>query len=284
MINIDDKIINDITSGFNLPPKPELLEQLQEAIKQPEPELTHIAELIATDLSTSATVLKVINSPTYGMSRSITDIKQAVMFLGLDSVTQLVTSCLLQQSFEQHTCCISLERFWDTSSEIAAIATLIGNKVKSQVPSENLHMLGLFHDAGIPAMAVKYFDYVKVLEIANNSLDTPLTQFEEQAYNTDHTIVGYFLASGWHLPKPICQLILRHHDLEFLSSPQDQESLLSYATLKMAENLVHTQKRFRDTPDWLHIKSDVLATLELDEDDYQDILEDTVDYFGERFS
>ncbi|WP_105168712.1 HDOD domain-containing protein [Pseudoalteromonas sp. T1lg23B] len=284
MINIDDKVINDIKSGFNLPPKPELLEQLQAAIKQPEPELTYIAELIATDLSTSAAVLKVINSPAYGMSRTVTDIKQAVMFLGLDSVTQLVTSCLLQQSFEQNTCCISLERFWDTSSEIAAIATLIGKKIKSQVPAENLHMLGLFHDAGIPAMAVKYPDYVKVLDIANNSLDTPLTQFEEQAYNTDHTIVGYFLASGWHLPKPICHLILRHHDLEFLLEPHDQESLLSYATLKMAENLVHTQKRFRDTPDWLHIKSHVLNTLELDDDDYQDILEDVADYFQERFS
>ncbi|MCF6434785.1 HDOD domain-containing protein [Pseudoalteromonas sp. MMG022] len=283
MINIDDKVINDIKRGFNLPPKPELLEQLQTAIQHPEPDLNHIASLISTDLSTSAAVLKVINSPAYGMSRTITDIKQAVMFLGLDSVTQLVTSCLLQQAFEQSSCCISLERFWDTSTEIAAVATLIGKKVKSKVPSENLHMLGLFHDAGIPAMAVKYPDYVKVLDIANNSHDEPLTQFEEQAYNTNHTIVGFFLASSWHLPKPICQLILRHHDLEFLTEPHDQELLLSYATLKMAENLVHTQKRFRNTADWLHVKTEVLSTLELDEDDYQDILEDTDDYFQERF-
>ncbi|MBD1584493.1 HDOD domain-containing protein [Pseudoalteromonas sp. S16_S37] len=282
MINIDDKVIKDIKRGFNLPPKPELLERLQAELQQPEPELSHIAQLIATDLSTSAAVLKVINSPTYGMSRTITDIKQAVMFLGLDSVTQLVTSCLLQQAFEQTKCCISLERFWDTSSEIAAISTLIGKKVKSKVPPENLHMLGLFHDAGIPAMAVKYPDYVKLLDEANNN-DIPLITLESKAYKTSHTVVGFYLASSWHLPKQTCQLILRHHDTEFLFEPHDQESLISYATLKMAENLVHTQKRFVSTPDWPHVKNEVLNVLEIDEDDYQDILEDTQDYFQERF-
>ncbi|NOU49692.1 HDOD domain-containing protein [Pseudoalteromonas sp. JBTF-M23] len=282
MINIDDKIIKDIKRGFNLPPKPELLERLQSELQQPEPELNQIAQLIATDLSTSAAVLKVINSPTYGMSRTITDIKQAVMFLGLDSVTQLVTGCLLQQAFEQTKCCISLERFWDTSSEIAAISTLIGKKVKSKVPSENLHMLGLFHDAGIPAMAVKYPDYVKLLNEANNN-DASLIALEGKVYNTSHTVVGFYLASSWHLPKQICQLILRHHDTEFLFEPHDQESLISYATLKMAENLVHTQKRFVSTPDWPLVKNEVLNVLEIDEDDYQDILEDTQDYFQERF-
>ena len=282
MIDIDEKVIKDIESGFNLPPKPELLERLQNALQEPEPELNHIAQLIATDMSTSAAVLKVINSPTYGMSRTITDIKQAVMFLGLDSVTQLVTGCLLKQAFEQTHCCISLERFWDTSTEIAAVSTLIGKKVKSKVPLENLHMLGLFHDAGIPAMAVKYPDYVKVLDNANSN-DTPLIKLESEAYKTTHTVVGFYLASSWHLPKPICQLILRHHDLEFLLEPHDHESLITYATLKMAENLVHTQKRFVSTPDWLHVKPEVLNVLEIDDDDYQDILEDTQDYFQERF-
>ncbi|CAH9050877.1 hypothetical protein PSECIP111951_02170 [Pseudoalteromonas holothuriae] len=282
MINIDDNVIKDIKSGFNLPPKPELLEKLQSAIDQPEPELNHIAQLIATDLSTSAAVLKVINSPTYGMSRTVTDIKQAVMFLGLDSITQLVTSCLLQQAFDQTTCCISLERFWDTSTEIAAVSTLISKRIKSKVPSENLHMLGLFHDAGIVAMAAKYPDYVNVISEANNN-SSPLIALEGKAYNTNHTVVGFYLASSWHLPKPICKLILRHHDTEFLQEQHDQESLLSYATLKMAENLVHSQKRFIATHDWPYVKNDVLNVLEIDEDDYQDIVEDTQDYFQERF-
>ena len=58
---------------------------------------------------------------------------------------------------------------------------------------------------------------------------------------------------------------------------------MTLATLKMAENLVHTQKRFIADPDWPFIKDKVLNALELEEDDYLDIKEDVEDYFQEKF-
>jgi len=283
MIDIDDSVLKDIKSGFNLPPKPELLTQLQQTLKDPEPDLNDIANLISTDVATSAAVLKVINSPSYGLARTITDIRQAVMFLGLNSIATLVTGFLLKQAFDNKRCCIKLERFWDTATEIADVATLIGKKIKSKVPTENLHMLGLFHDSGIPALAVKYDDYVKVLGAANRDYDKNLVQHEEEAYKTNHAVIGYFLASSWHLPKSTCQLILRHHDAEYFAERHSDEEHMTLATLKMAENLVHTQKRFIADPDWPFIKDKVLNALQLDEDDYQDIKEDVEDYFQEKF-
>jgi HD-like signal output (HDOD) protein len=283
MIDIDDSVLKDIKAGFNLPPKPELLTELQQTLKDPEPDLNHIANLISTDVATSAAVLKVINSPSYGLARTITDIRQAVMFLGLNSIATLVTGFLLKQAFDQQKCCIKLERFWDTATEIADVATLIGKKIKSKVPTENLHMLGLFHDSGIPALAVKYDDYVKVLGAANRDYDKNLVQHEEETYKTNHAVIGFFLASSWHLPKSTCQLILRHHDSEYFAEKHSDEEHMTLATLKMAENLVHTQKRFIADPDWPFIKDKVLNALQLDEDDYQDIKEDVEDYFQEKF-
>ncbi|WP_249930154.1 HDOD domain-containing protein [Pseudoalteromonas aurantia] len=60
-----------------------------------------------------------------------------------------------------------LARFWDTATEITDVATLFGKEIKSKVPEENLHILGLFHDAEIPAMAMKYGKYLDVLTTAN---------------------------------------------------------------------------------------------------------------------
>lgn len=283
MIEIDDSVLNDIKAGFNLPPKPELLAQLQQTLQDKEPDLNQIANLISTDVATSAAVLKVINSPCYGLARTITDIRQAVMFLGLNSIATLVTGFLLKQAFEQTKCCIKLERFWDTATEIADVATLIGKKIKSKVPTENLHMLGLFHDSGIPALASKYADYVEILGAANNDYEQQLVAHEEAAYNTNHAVVGYFLATSWHLPKETCQLILRHHDARFFEEAHGDEAHMTLATLKMAENLVHIQKRFVADPDWPYIKDKVLAALNLEEDDYQDIKDDVEEYFQERF-
>lgn len=279
MIEINETVIGDLTQGFNLPPKPELLSQLQQVLQQEAPELHHIAQIIADDVATSAAVLKVINSPFYGMSRTVTDIKQAVMFLGLDSITSLVTGFLLQQAFKQSLCCIKLERFWDTASEIANVATMIGKKLKSKVPSENLHMIGLFHDAGIPAMAMNYSDYINVLSAANHDSEHTLIEHEESHYRTNHAVVGYFIATSWHLPKHICQLILRHHDRDFIAGDEHTIDDLTFATLKIAENIVHQQKRFIPDPDWAFVKSSVLSALHLDEEDYLDIKEDAQEYF-----
>ena len=127
MFDIDENVLSDLKKGFNLPPKPELLTQLQQAISEQEPNLNHIADIVNGDVAIAAAVIKVINSPFYGLARTVTDIKQAVMFLGLDSINHLVTGFLIKQAFNQSQCCISLERFWDSATEIAHIATVHGH-------------------------------------------------------------------------------------------------------------------------------------------------------------
>jgi len=278
MIEIDSKVLTDLEPGFTIPPKPELLLSLQNELSSDSPELNTIASIVAEDVAIAAMVLKVINSPFYGLARTITDIKQAVMFLGLEGITNLVTGFLLEKAFDQTNCCIKLEHFWDTASEIAAISTLIGKKLKSKVPTENLHMVGLFHDAGIPAMAMNYGDYVKVLAESNRDYHTSLIEREEANYQTHHAVVGYFLATSWNLPKNICQIILRHHDVSFLEKSDFGQDQLTFATLKMAENIVHVNRRFVASPDWPYMKEKVLAVLDLDDGDYQDIKDNAKDF------
>ncbi|TMO67185.1 HDOD domain-containing protein [Pseudoalteromonas aurantia] len=279
MIDIDDKVLSDLRSGFSLPAKPEILQKLQVELNQDEPELGAIAKIILEDVATSAAVLKVINSPAYGMSRSVTDIKQAVMFLGVNCITQLVTGHLLKNAFSQSDCGISLERFWDNASELSQIAMLIGQQIKPTIPVENLQLVGLFHDAGIPVMAMKYDNYSELLTKATQRPEKTLVMYEEQVYPANHTIVGYFLATSWHLPKPICQMILRHHDPEYLNGTLDPMTKATFAALKLAENLAFEAKYFRSCADWHAFRDNVMVALELSDDEYTDIKEDVEEFF-----
>lgn len=74
-----------------------------------------------------------------------------------------------------------IRAFWGSASDIATAATLIGTKIKSKVPTENLHMIGLFHDAGIPAMAMNYDDYINVLAESNRDYHVSLIEREERS-------------------------------------------------------------------------------------------------------
>lgn len=279
MIDVNSKVLDNITSGFLIPAKPEILTSLQELMRQAEPELVDIAALISKDVATSAAILKTINSPFYGLARTVSDIKQAVMFLGLNGIQSLVTAVQLKQSFKQENSCISLERFWDSATEIANISAFVAQKFKHRVSVETIYTAGLFHDCGIPAMAANYSDYKRVLVEANKNYEIGQIQIEEARYKTNHAVIGYFLATSWHLPKPICELVLRHHELDFLDHCTDEESRISYAALKLADNIINTNKRFIATPDWPHVKNSVLETLEMDNDEYQD-LKDDIDEMG----
>ncbi|TMO48029.1 hypothetical protein [Pseudoalteromonas ruthenica] len=95
-------------------------------------------------------------------------------------------------------------------------------------------------------------------------------------------VYSYYLASAWNLPKDTCQLILRHHDHHFFSSCQDETLRMTMATLKMAENFVHLQRRFSPSQDWQYFEASALVVLDLENDDYLDIKDDVEEYFIDK--
>lgn len=277
MFDINDDVLADINKTFYIPPRPEILVELQEVMEVEEPVLADVGDVIAKDVAISGAILKLINSPGFGLARTVSDIKQAVMFLGFPGVYSLVQGLKLKQAFSSENSAIPLDRFWDDAEQIAQIALLIGAKVKSKVPGESLYTLGLFHDCGIPLMSIKYDDYKSVLsESQCNSVKT-LPEIEESRYKTNHAVVGFYVATSWNLPKELCQLILRHHDREYLNLISGSVDEICYSVLKMAENIVHSEQSYISSSDWHYIKDSVLDCLGFSEQDYIDLKEDILD-------
>ncbi len=278
MLQIDEKVIADIARGFAIPAQPELLIKLQQLMANPEPDINELATIVSQDVAISATILKTVNSPIYGLARSISDIHKAARYIGSDGILLLVTNCLLRKSFQQDDSSITLEEFWNNANNIANTSVLIGSSLSKQVSKDRLFTLGLFHDCGIPVMASRYGDYPETFEHALKTPSETLTSIEESVYQVNHATLGYYVASSWRLPKDICQLILCHHDREFLTTSSDQAQRFYFAILKMAENIAHHHKYFRDCADWPYVSESVLAVLDLADEDYQDLLEDSAEH------
>lgn len=75
-----------------------------------------IAQLIGKDIALSAAMLKLVNSPFFGLSRKIDSPQQAVAILGLGNVTGIVTGLSLKSSLGGG---LNLERFWDSADRVA---------------------------------------------------------------------------------------------------------------------------------------------------------------------
>jgi HD-like signal output (HDOD) protein len=272
MLIVNQTVLDDIGRGFSVPAQPKLLLELLKLMAEPSPDINAIAEAISKDIAVSASILKAINSPRYGLARTITDIKMSVNYIGIYGVIMLITGSLLKKSFDPINCSINLEKFWLLNSDIANIAMSLGKKLKPTIANDKFFSLGLFHDCGIPVMSMKYKNYQESLDQATSNPDQTLTTIEEDKYKVNHAVIGYFVASSWRIPRDVCKIILQHHDRDFLNIIDESQAQDLFAILKLSEHiaaLIHTDF---ESDDWPFIKEQVMVVLKLDDNDIKNLI------------
>ena len=282
MISITQDVIDHVSEGFSIPSMPDILIEVQRICADPNGEIADLAQVITTDIGLSSAILKTINSPLYGMNRAISDIGQAVMLLGMGSVSTLIAGILIKQSF-QGEAAIRFERLWDNASLVAETMVFIGQNIEDKIPPENLYTAGLFHDCGIAAMSMRFSStYLETLLAANEDHSKTQVEHENEYHQSNHAVVGYFIASGWKLPKDICQVILNHHEDDFLTHNKSHMESLVYATLKIADNMVSSLKRRQNIEGWDGVKDACYIQLGINDDTYQDLCEDLEEQWQQR--
>ena len=163
-----------LLKGINIPPRPTVVTGIAAERLKREPDINRISSLIATDVALSAAMLKVVNSPLYGLSRKLSSVRQAVSVLGLDNTTQLVTGLALRKTLPAGQ---SLDRFWDSTAEVAMISASLASRMPG-IARDDAYSHGLFRDCGIPILMQKFPDYRETLHVANTTTDRKFTDVE----------------------------------------------------------------------------------------------------------
>lgn len=267
MLIVDQTVLDDIGRGFSVPAQPKLLLSLLKLMAEPNPDINAIANCISKDIAVSAAVLKTVNSPLYGLSRTVTDIKMSVNYIGIYGVIMLVTGSLLKKSFDPKNCSIDLELFWTMTTDVSTATLAIGKQFKKNIPMDKLASLGLFHACGIPVMAMKYQDYQEIVDQAILTSALSLIELEEKHYQANHATIGYYVASSWRLPRDVCQIILQHHERDYLDKRDGSVEQDLFAILKFAEHIISLKYLDCPAPDWHYVEAATLAILAISKDE-----------------
>jgi len=269
-INLKDA--GDVLKGVSIPPRPQLLLDIQAVL----PDIRKVAQLIQTDQGVSAGVLKAINSPLYGLPRRITSIQHAVMMLGLDNVINIVSSLLLRATIGSNLNPATLEKYWSTTTDTAVAASSLAKQLRV-ASVDKAYMLGLFHNCGMPMLMKKFPDYMDSLIDSYNAQGKNITDHEDKHYETNHAVAGYFVCRYWLLPTDICKVIRDHHSLRCLTfngKTTDHEYTTLLAVLKMAEHIagLHNWLGNNDEDyEWEAIKDNLLNYIGLSEADFDNV-------------
>ena len=271
--------ISQALQGISVPPQPQIMVDLQMEQYMPDPDLEVIARLIAQDPGLSGALLKIVNSPYYGLTNKIASIRRAVTLLGSRTVINLINAQSIKGEMGDDTI-VTLNRFWDTAQDVAMTSLSLAKRTGMSAPDE-AYALGLFHDCGIPLMLKRFPDYMHVLEqgYANAGPGRRVVDTENRHFNTNHAVVGYYTAKSWRLPAHLTEAIANHHNaLAIFSDESSRNGPLKnlLAVLKMAEHICASSKVLgnqREDHEWNSISHLVLDYIGLSEYDFENVKE-----------
>ncbi len=208
----------------NLPPFPAVALQLMGLLDANVP-VKEVVKLLRMDPALSAEILRVSNSPLYGLSRRVDSVSHAVVVLGGDAVKRLALTIALgrfTQSFMKHK---GLRRCWDHSVACGLIAE--GLAAFAGQSWDRAYTTGLLHDVGRLALLACYpNEYENLLAVvAENDFDLRTT--EMKLFEVDHCRVGHWLSQSWNLPPDMVEAIASHHEPDLI--PGSLASLIAVA-------------------------------------------------------
>jgi HD-like signal output (HDOD) protein len=264
-----DRIVQEI----GIPPCPATLTKWLRETRSDEPDFHRIGQLIGADVALASAVLKIANSPFYGLPTKAASVQQALTLLGLNSVTQLVTGLLLRQAFSRGAG-PDMERYWKISMAISLISAMLCRETASG-DAGIACTFGLFRDCGMAVMLQKFPGYADILDGSVPASGELVQDIENKRYAVDHARVGAQLARSWHLPEFLCYAILHHHDLLFSNETLEQApaGALKLAALGLIAEQLYCLATGATCHDWVSTGEWALFEVELNQEKFTAIAE-----------
>jgi len=206
----------------NLPTPPMVFTQIIKVVNDPDTSAYDVASILSEDPAMAAKVLKITNSAYYGLSGTVTSVKQAIVIIGLNGVKSLVVSASVIDMFKGDRVGLEFQdRFWRHS-----LVTAFGSRVlmREMRPSdfgagELAFSTGLLHDIGKMVMYLHSpSDCQKILEdVCDGGIDE--LEAERRLFGFDHALAGGVLTEKWNMPKELSGAIANHHQPLALDDP-----------------------------------------------------------------
>lgn len=193
-----------------LPAMPQVYAQLRSALAKETVIAADVAEIIAADAVISAKVLQLVNSAFFRLARRITNIEQAVNYLGFTAIRNLTLSVEVFSSLPDRgpTTRLDLERLQSHTHLVATAArTLAG----AGVTGDDALLAGLLHDIGYWILAQECASELDMsIEIAAQQ-GIALHAAEKQVIGASHAEIGAYLLGLWGLPYTVIDAVAHHH-------------------------------------------------------------------------
>ena len=209
----DENIQKLVSRIESLPSLPSLYLEIMEELQSANTSFKKVGEIIAKDVGMTAKILQMVNSAFFGLRREISNPRDAVSYLGFETIKSLVLSAKIFSQFDQKKLPgFSLDSLWDHSLLTGTCAKIVAEmEGQSKEVIDDVYMVGLLHDLGKLVLAQNLSAaYEKVRDLAQQE-GRLMWQVESETLGATHAEIAAYLIGLWGIKFPVVEAIAFHH-------------------------------------------------------------------------
>jgi len=194
-----------------LPTLPAYVFELNSLLGATPVNLKRVAEVIRTDPSLTAQVIRLCTSTFMGFRERVTTIEHAVILLGTERLRTLVLTCSLIEYGAHKLASEDIQSFWQHCFLTATLSERLARAIAYPQPEE-AYLAGLLHDIGaLPLLVISFSDLSEPQEAAPRGWWESVS-LERERFGTDHCEVGHWIGISWNFSPTLLDVIVNHHD------------------------------------------------------------------------
>lgn len=211
---------------------------LRELVNSESSVSSQIAEIIRRDPSLTARLLRMVNSVYYGLSNSVSNIEEAIFFLGLRQIRELAMATPVIEEMGAFSHVTGRSPFpwkdlWAHSIGTAILTREILRALPITIDDDTDYLVGLLHNVGKVVMAHAFPEELEEICIHDFATTGEVCQREVELIGMDHATIGALYLERHKMSEEIV-IAVRHHNSP-ASAPRHQ---MFAAAVQVADSLV----------------------------------------------
>lgn len=173
-----------------------------------------LQSVISRDQALSARILRIVNSPLYGLRAEVSTVSHAVAILGLEKLRSIIVAATVQHMFQSSkvpgqdlATKLLADHSWGAAIAARSLAELV-----RYPQAEEAFLCALMHDIGKIVLLEKfeshYTDIISRVYRGEGSSHAA----ELAIFGFSHAHAGALLAEKWNFPPQLWEAIGHHHD------------------------------------------------------------------------
>jgi putative nucleotidyltransferase with HDIG domain len=221
-----------IESSSQLPPFPAVINRALALLNDPKCSVQEVVETIQYDQAITANVLKVCNSPFYGLRQPVSSLQEAVMLIGFNPLLEIILGGAAGSVLGGSTDGYDLEagELWKHSVSSALLSQIISKGLKKD-PSPMLFTAALIHDIGKVMLNSYVREQIQAIKGLVQDKKISFLTAEREVLGIDHAELSALIVEQWNFPREIVQAIRYHHTPLLATSDQDLVYLIYLSNL-----------------------------------------------------